>query len=225
MDKWARRFSFKAARDLAKFLNTKNMQTQTVAIDENAENIKSTGTGLAILAGKPIVLAAHGELDISADTEGTETAWATATAYVVGDTRKNSQGIRFRCITAHTSTADDEPGFGARYNTYWEESYHGAVNAVGTTITTGYDQWFLITAKADGVLTMWQAGVQALNTTAVPVIPHYDPEKYIPVALAIIVNDSGGDLIVGTTALTGDITFYQLIGGSLLPDGDLIDQN
>lgn len=55
------------------------------------------------------------------------TAWAATTEYAVGDVRSNSDAgfygnatINFRCISAHTSAAADEPGVGANWRTYWE---------------------------------------------------------------------------------------------------------
>jgi len=59
-------------------------------------------------------------------------AWVTATVYAVGDYRANG-GDEYRCISAHTSgDADDEPGTGAVWTTYW-------TNEVYTTINLGED--------------------------------------------------------------------------------------
>jgi len=46
------------------------------------------------------------------------TAWAVSTAYVVDDMRKNGTAA-YKCILNHTSTANDEPGVGANWTTYW----------------------------------------------------------------------------------------------------------
>jgi len=48
-------------------------------------------------------------------------AWALSTAYSAGDYVSNDDTI-YRCITAHTSSADDEPGTGANWTTYWSEA-------------------------------------------------------------------------------------------------------
>ena len=100
----------------------------------------------------------------------------------------------------------------------------GMTNAVGISIADGYDQYFLILAKADGTLSMWKAGDAALLGTATIKVPAYDPETYVAVATALIVNNSGNALIVGTTALTGDITFYNVIG-PLYPHPDNLKRN
>jgi hypothetical protein len=221
-------FSHKAMKELAKYLDTYNMATQAVAIDgSNAENIQSTGTAAAVLNGTPITVAADAELDISADTEGTESAWATATSYTLNSsyvTEAQMGGKRYKCISSHTSSADDRPGLGMNWETYWVERTNDATNAVGYSIADGYDVYVLITAQADGTLTMWLAGVQALLGTAVCKIPAFDPEKYVAVATALIVNDSGSALVIGTTALTGDITFWQHIG-PIFPHPDNLDKN
>lgn len=88
----------------------------------------------------------------------------------------------------------------------------GCTNASGISIANGYDQYFVILADADGTLSMWVAGDAALLGTATIEIPAFDPGTYCLVATALIVNDSGGALVVGTTALTGDIAFYDYVG-------------
>lgn len=45
-------------------------------------------------------------------------AWATTTAYTVGDLRSNG-GVNYYCTAAHTSGATTEPGAGANWQTVW----------------------------------------------------------------------------------------------------------
>ena len=45
-------------------------------------------------------------------------AWATATSYAV-DNAVMVGGVRYVCISAHSSTASDQPGVGASWDTYW----------------------------------------------------------------------------------------------------------
>lgn len=45
--------------------------------------------------------------------------WSTPTSYSVDDALQNL-GSSYRCISAHTSSATDEPGVGAVWETYWE---------------------------------------------------------------------------------------------------------
>lgn len=209
-------FNYVPMKEMAKYLNTYNIATQQIAIDGvNTENIQSTGDGGIVINGNFYACAEDEELDISEDTEGTETAWATATSYSAGDIRKNgAENIRYRCILAHTSSTDNEPGNGMRSYLYWEEAPHNAVNASGAVVTTLYERWVLITAKSDGVLTMWLAGDEATiaSGAAQLKVPQFDPLTYCPVAIAKIAKDDAGNLTIGTTALTGDITFYQLTG-------------
>lgn len=46
-------------------------------------------------------------------------AWATSTAYTLGDGVQND-GSSYICILAHTSGAASEPGTGASWETYWD---------------------------------------------------------------------------------------------------------
>ena len=214
MESMAKLFSYKPARQLADYLATYNCESQVIAIDgSTTENIQSTGTKAAFIAGRVVALAVDTELDISADTEGTLTAWVTATAYTAGNIREGADGIRYRCILAHTSSSANEPGAGESWDTYWKYSPHGAVNAVGDTITTGYGKWYMVTAKSDGTLTVWIAcDAEAATTTAVLKVPQYDPEEYVVVGFIYVNNDSGSTITIGTTSLTGDGTYYQVTG-------------
>jgi hypothetical protein len=48
------------------------------------------------------------------------TEWATSTVYADGDLVTNDTGYeKYECISAHTSSATDEPGVGASWTTYW----------------------------------------------------------------------------------------------------------
>ncbi len=48
-----------------------------------------------------------------------EGAWVITTAYIVNDTVENN-GSGYVCISAHTSSASDEPGVGASWETFWD---------------------------------------------------------------------------------------------------------
>lgn len=48
------------------------------------------------------------------------TAWATATAYSIGDRRYNAANRSYCCIAAHVSAADSEPGTGLLWRGYWK---------------------------------------------------------------------------------------------------------
>jgi hypothetical protein len=48
--------------------------------------------------------------------------WAVSTSYSESDVVFND-GNTYACIQAHTSSASDEPGTGANWETYWQESH------------------------------------------------------------------------------------------------------
>jgi hypothetical protein len=219
----AEHFGYKGSKIMAEYLSTFNTESQVLAIDgAAAEDIQDTGTKLAFINGNPYQLAEDAVLDISADTEGTETAWATATSYSIGDVRENKNGVRYIAKAAHTSSSDDEPGLSSNWESYWEEAPNAAVNAVGATVADTYSRWFLVTAKSDGTLTVWLAGDAALDGTEVLKIPQFCPKTYV--AIGLIHVNSNTSFVLGTTALTTIGTFYQ-ITGPVFPHPDNIDKN
>ncbi|MCK4791991.1 MAG: hypothetical protein KAV87_50125 [Desulfobacteraceae bacterium] len=231
------KFSFKNMQTLMSYLSTYNMTSQAVAIDANAENIQTTGTGIAMINGQPVTIAEDAALDISACTEGTETAWAKDTSYSVGDVRKDSKDMRYLCILAHTSRDDsdsneinNEPGSSDNWARYWEQRDHDAVNASGTVITDDYQQWFLILAKKDGTISLWEAGDQAITTTGAECkIPQFDAKTYVAIGLLHILAaiDAGTDFTVGTSELSAATcvdTFINLTG-PVFPHPDNWDKN
>lgn len=222
------KFAYRPMQNLMAYLATYNANTQTLAIDATPADIQTTGLGLCFFEGDPHALPADAALDISACTEGTLTAWATATSYTLGTSViKNKDEIRYFCILSHTSSADDEPGYGMDTDTYWEARPHSATNASGTSIAAGKDQWFMATAKRDGTLTLWEAGDAATHDTAICEVPHYDPKIYCAVGFLHIANETASAFVVGTTDLdTGSVTdtFIQAIG-PVFPHQDNWDQN
>lgn len=224
-------FAHKPMQEVAKYLNTYNIASQALAIDGgNAENIQTTGDAGIIINGQYFACAEDAELDISEDTEGTETAWATATAYTAGNIRKNDTSAganrRFRCILAHTSSADSEPETGRDWELYWEYAPHNAVNGSGTVTTTLYERWFVVLAKSTGVISVWQAGDEAtIAGGAVSLkVPQFDPLVYVCLGLLKVAKDDAGNHTLGTTALTGDGTYVNLVG-PVFPHPDNLDLN
>ena len=61
-------------------------------------------------------------------------AWAVSTSYSVDDLVKNNSK-RYKCIQNHTSSADDEPGVGANWETYWTLEADGTASKPFKTIT------------------------------------------------------------------------------------------
>lgn len=234
---FAEKFSFKNMKILMEFLSTYNMESQAVAIDANAMDIQTTGTAIAFINGQPVTIAEDAALDISADTEGDETAWAKDTVYAVGDVRKDSKDMRYLCVLAHTSRdgsdsnyINNQPGNSDNWARYWEQRDHDAVNASGTIITDDYQQWFIILAKKDGTISLWEAGDQAITTTGAECkIPFFDSKTYVAIGLLHILAavDAGTDFVVGTTSLaeaTCIDTFINLTG-PVFPHPDNWDKN
>lgn len=64
-------------------------------------------------------------------------AWITATAYVANDLTTNDGGS-YICTTGHTSSATDEPGTGASWETYWVQITEPSAGDIeGVTAGTG----------------------------------------------------------------------------------------
>ena len=234
---FAEKFSFKNMKILMDFLSTYNMESQAFAIDASAENVQTTGTAIAFINGQPVTIAEDAALDISACTEGTETAWAKDTAYVVGDVRKDSKDMRFLCIRAHTSRdgadpnyINNEPGKSDNWARYWEQRDHSAVNASGASITHDYEQWFIALAKKDGTISLWEAGDEALITAGAECkIPFFDSKTYVAIGLLHVTSlvDAETAFVLGTTSLAETScvdTFIQLTG-PVFPHPDNWDKN
>ena len=189
------KFNHATMQELMGYLSTRNCESQVVAMHVTSEeNVKSTGTKAMMINGQVETCEADPEIDISADTTGTETAWALALEATVGMIRANKDAMRFRCVVAHTATADDEPLY--------------AINASGDVLGDDEERWYMVTAQADGTLTVWLAGDVAALTLARIKVPQYDYKVYCPVAFMHVKNEMGGaDFTLGTTDLddaTGD---------------------
>ena len=232
-----KQFSFKPMKSLMEYLSTYNVSTQAVAIDGTANDIQTTGTGTAIFCGQPLTIDEDAALDISACTEGTETAWAVDTAYVIGDVVQNSHGVRYMCRLAHTSKdgtdsdyTNNEPGKSDNSDRWWEQRDHAAVNASGTSITHDYEQWFLVTAIIDGTLQIWEAGDEATIVLGAECkIPQFDPKVYVAIGLIHITSlvDAETAFVVGTTDIEESScveTIYNLTG-PIFPHPDNWDKN
>jgi len=219
---WLKKFTAKSMQNVMAYLLTQNLVSQTFAIDGvNAENVQTTGTGLALLNGAYIAsLPEDAEYDIA--TELPYAAWAASTAYTTGGAVSevvNKESQHFVCIEAHTSAAADEPGFGANWRTYWKRLDKWAEAAVGDVVTDGTTKYFLCCALADGTLRLFKAYDADLALE----IPAYDSERYIPIGL-LIVAASGADATIGTTALTSIGTFVDLLG-PVFPAAVKLDRN
>ena len=134
----ANKFSHNSMKKMMEYMSTYNCESQAVTL--SSADITDTATKAVMFNGQPTYLATD-TLDISSCTEGTLTAWATATSYSVGDVRSNG-GKRYVCVAAHTSRDDsdsdyinNEPGSSDNWAKFWEQRDHGATNASGSSIT------------------------------------------------------------------------------------------
>lgn len=64
-------------------------------------------------------IALKNQLYVPPDKAEDITVWATPVVFIIGDWISNDSVI-YRCISAHTSSATDEPGVGVNWETYWE---------------------------------------------------------------------------------------------------------
>jgi len=210
-------------KEMLKYMSTYLCESAVFAIDgSNAENVQTTGAVSAMIDGVPVTIEEDAEMDISASTtEVTLTAWATATAYTVGNIRESAEGGRYRCITAHTSSADDEPEVGYNWEAQWERAPHAATNAVGATVASGSSRWFFATAQTDGTIDLWLCGDAATDGSEVCKVPQYDHKLYCPIGFLHI--NSNTTFVLGTTALTTIGTFYQAVG-PVYPHPDNMDK-
>lgn len=226
LHKWAKKFSYKAMRDLLKYaVLTQNLATQALAIDGSAaEDIQTTGGAACWINGVSIAaLAADAVHDISAELP--YAAWAASTSYTTGGALSEvvaRSGAHYACILAHTSAAANEPEIGADWQTYWKLLDVWPAAAVGNSIAQDKQAHYLVCALADGTLRTFIAYDTANpGATSALVIPPYDPERYVAVGYISVVPTSGAH-VLGTTALTTVGTFTQLIG-PVLPDGDKVE--
>ena len=228
---WDKFFNYGPMKLFTRYMQTFNMETEVVSGDDNVYDIESTGTKGIMLNGVIYTAAVDAAMDISAGADSStgnrevvKAAWATATAYVIGDIKWND-GVRYRCIQAHTSGATTEPGAGDIWAAYWVASPHEAVWPNGTSIADASERWFLVTSEYDGTLGIWEAGDSALTTAgAIFKCPVYCPFTYAPVAAVLYANSAGdtaADLVGSGTTADFDTygTFIQLTG-PVLPHPD-----
>lgn len=232
-----KKFSFKNMQELMNSLKTFNCESQAVAFHGTATDLKSTGTKGAFINGQIEVLEADTKLDLGGDDAvAAPTAWATATAYTLGNIRAAANGIRIRCIDAHTSLSVAtetlpgtaiEPFITANWDQYWEIAPNGAVDASSDSIAALSERWYMITANAAGAMQIWEAGDVALNSAgAVLKVPQTDPKLYVPVALMLVYNSTSSAIVLGTVNLSsGATTVITNVTGQVLPHSDNWDKN
>jgi hypothetical protein len=88
------------------------------------------------------------------DKFGVPGDWAISTAYALGRLVTGTDTAVYRCILAHTSTADDRPITGANWETYWIESpVVEVLNLMENVTGFGYDRGL---AAGDRIMA-WEA--------------------------------------------------------------------
>jgi hypothetical protein len=141
--------------------------------------------------------------------------WALSTEYIADDDVVNDYEV-YTCILDHTSTADDEPGVGVNWETYWDHS--GPANSLQTSIYATYtaapscgdgvcngDETHA-TCPADCPLTANSAGSTIINTPL--------SGRFIDSSLVGYWSFDGADMGVTTaTDLSGNGNTGTLNGG------------
>jgi len=223
-------FSYKIMEQMARYMSTFCSMPMTLAVDSNANDVQTTADELAFFDGEMVKLAVDAAMDVSAETNESVTAWANATAYSVGNIRKNSDAegtdVRLRCIAAHTSNAiNDEPLVGSRWEEYWVREPHNAPTAAAATVGPGNTRAFLFFAKRDGTLVSALCGNDANSTTGFTLkVPQYDPYTYVPVGFRHVINaDPSNTYTHGATADETNMTIiYSDLTTPLFPHIDNI---
>ena len=225
------KFGYAPARDLVSFMRTMNMASKVFAVDANANDVQTSGTGHIVINGVHTAVCGKTDaLDISGDLQLTE--WVTGSSYTSVDMRyvvNPSAGHKqwYKCIASHTAAAANKPDENnlradALWKTYWVRSTQTAEQASGLYIPNLSSAYFLAlhTAATDS-LTLVRAGDIALDAAVELVIPNFEPEVFCAIG-TLLINSAG--FTVGTTSTAGVSAFAQLIG-PVFPTGKGIDGN
>jgi hypothetical protein len=221
---WGDKFSHIAMKDLARFLSTYNMVTQTLAVDgTNVYNIQSGGGGDCTINGVYIAaLAADAELLHATEGAAPSAAWAANTSYSADDTvytgtLTNVNQMFWKCLKAHKSMHGLEPD-GNRNQNLWQ----AIPNAYGISMVVDATINVMVTAESDGTLGIWTACIVqgAGNAQPALIVPYFDPAIYCVVAFIEIDNTTNAATNIYGAAGTGagyityatDGTFLQVIG-------------
>lgn len=89
-----------------------------LAVEHDVSTLESNASSVSVGLGK------RTWSTVSGDWRRGTAEWATSTSYSIGDRRYNSDGRSYTCISAHTSSASDEPGEGANWSDYWKRDEH-----------------------------------------------------------------------------------------------------
>lgn len=84
-------------------------------LDLNSNDLNNVGTVTTtslVLNGTTITASVSERIDWKG-------AWATSTAYTIGDAVSNN-GASYICTTNHTASASDQPGVGGSWTSYWD---------------------------------------------------------------------------------------------------------
>jgi len=223
LGKWTKKFSYTMARHFMAYMESRNGESQVVALDGvNAENLQTTGTKACWINGVLIPsLTADAEYDISA--EAAYAAWAGSQSYTLNTEVIGDSGAHYICILAHTSAAADEPEVGANWETYWKKLDAYAVDAAGDVVATATTKYYLACALNTGVLRLFKAYDASLNFQ----VPAFDPERYVPLAVLSVANASGSNWTCGTDDFdaTNITTTITQLAWPIFADGDLLDPN
>ena len=238
---WGDKFGHRPMKDLARFLTTYNMASQTIAVDENVYDIQSTGTGACTINGIYIpsltVDAAYPIATAQAAPTVTTESWqllcdAGVTTFAVDDevytgTLTGVSQKFYKCLAAHKCIDGTQP---AQNPQLWQ----AIPNAHTLALAINEVFMAMVTAESDGTLGVWIACSVLGTGEAQPalVVPYFDPAVYCVVAFMGINNttnaaeNSYGAVGTGAGYITHatDATFYQVIG-PVFPHPDNMPKN
>jgi len=225
---WGDKFGHRPMKDLARFLTTYNMASQTIAVDENVYDIQSTGTGACTINGIYIpsltVDAAYPIATAQAAPTVTTESWpllADANSALAVDDEVYTGTLTgvsqkfYKVLVAHNANRDQAP-------VDCPELFQAIPNAHTLALAINEVFMAMVTAESDGTLGVWIACSVLGTGEAQPalVVPYFDPAVYCVVAFMGINNttnaaeNSYGAVGTGAGYITHatDATFYQVIG-------------
>ena len=224
---WGDKFSHRAMMDLARFLTTYNMVSQTCAADANDWDLQTAGGGDCTINGVYIpALAADPALDINVDQVAPSNAWAQNTVYAVDDevytgTLAGADQKFWKCLKAHTASFE-APG--------QDDKWQAIPNLDGMQLADDFRLYIMLTVEADGTLGAWIASAHsAIGTVPTLKIPYFDPAIYCVVGLIDYANDAESGTVTfglnaGAVLFSTDGTFHQVIG-PVFPHPDNMPKN
>ena len=242
---WGDRFSYTPMADMARFLTTYNMGTQTLAVDTLVYAIQTSGTGGQCTINGVFIpsldrdaehIMATAQPAPTTTTESWELLCAAGVTSFVADDEVYTgiiTGISqkfYKCLVAHDCVYGTEP---ANNPNLWQ----AIPNIDGLSMADHAVTWAMVTAEADGTLGVWIASEAFVVRTADAVlkVPYFDPSIYCVIAFVDLENElNNGTGVVGSALIgaggidwtaAADATVYNIVIGPVFPHPDNMPKN